>query len=212
MSKRIESKDHTIRRLRGQRDILRRVAQAPVKEAQEEDDEENECSAYTKVVQETADSEKREKLRKYCHFHGQQPQVLLKLLPVNSALRWIEKLEKRFDQVCVELEDEKNKHVYLQAQLQPMQEARAEHKEIGLGPVFMDDARFTMSPVVDTFACAVARQNALAVQVTAKFGNDNATTAAVQKITRRKSLPCEAEDQGGFHFIRGVFGARAFTV
>ena len=145
-------------------------------------------------------------------FTGNRHRLYLNSLPVNSALQRIEKLEKRFDRVCVELEDEKNKNLYLQAQLQPMQEAGAEDKEVGLGPVFMDEARFTMSPVVDTFACAVARQNALAVQVTAKFGNDSATTAAMQKITRRKSLPSEAEDQGGFHFIRGVFGARTFTV
>ena len=79
MGKRIESKDHTIRRLRGQRDILRRVAQAPVKEVQEKDGKENEEPAYAKVVQESADSEKREKLRKYCHFHGQQAHALLKL-------------------------------------------------------------------------------------------------------------------------------------
>ena len=62
--------------------------------------------------------------------------------------------------------------------------------------------------VADTYACAVARQNALAAQVIAKFGIDSATGVA---RTRRKSLPSEAEDQGGFHFIREVFGARAFT-
>lgn len=40
MSKHIESKDHTIRRLRGQRNFLRRVAQAPVKGDQESEEEE----------------------------------------------------------------------------------------------------------------------------------------------------------------------------
>ncbi len=80
MSKHLESKDHTIRRLRGQRDILRRVAQAPVKELQENDDSGKEERAYAKVVQDTVDSEKGKKLRKYCHLHEQQPQVLLKCL------------------------------------------------------------------------------------------------------------------------------------
>ncbi len=134
-------------------------------------------------------------------------------LPVNSALRRIEKLEKRFDQACAELEDEENKNLYLQAQLQPMQEARAQDKEIGQAQDFMDEPRFTMSPVEDTYACAIARQNALAVQVRAKFGNDTVSKAAMQRIiTRRESLPSEAEDRGRFHFLREVFGARAFTV
>lgn len=127
-------------------------------------------------------------------------------------MRQIKKLEKQLVRVLTELESEKNKNLYLQAQLQPLQEARAEDKEIGLIPVFMDEARFTVSPVEDTFACAIARRNALAVQVIAKFGNDSATTEAMQGITRHKSLPSEAEDRGGFHFIRGVFGTRAFTV
>ncbi len=128
-------------------------------------------------------------------------------------MRRIKKLEKRFDQACAELEEEKNKNLYLQAQLQPMQEARAEDKEIGHAQGFMDEPRFTMSPVDDTYACAIARQNALAVQVRAKFRNDTVSKAAMQRIiTRRESLPSEAEDRGRFHFIREVFGARAFTV
>ena len=127
-------------------------------------------------------------------------------------MRQIKKLEKQLDRVLTELEGEKNKNLYLQAQLQPLQEARVEDKEIGLISVFMDEARFTVSPVVDTFACAVARRNALAVQIKAKFVNDNTTTEAMQGITRRKSLPSEAEDRGGLHFRRGVFGTRAFTV
>ena len=46
----------------------------------------------------------------------------------------------------------------MQAQLQPIQEARAEDEEMGLCLVFMDEARFNMSPVEDTYACAVARR------------------------------------------------------
>ena len=68
MSKHIESKDRTIRRLRGQRDILRRVAQAPVKELQENDDSGKEGPAYAKVVQDTIDSEKGKKLRSIATF------------------------------------------------------------------------------------------------------------------------------------------------
>ena len=96
-------------------------------------------------------------------------------------MRRIKKLEKRFDQACAELEDEKIKNLYLQAQLQSMQEARAEDKEIGQAQDFMDEPRFTMSPVDDTYACAIARQNALAVQVRAKFRNDTVSTAAMQR-------------------------------
>lgn len=70
----------------------------------------------------------------------------------------------------------------MQAQLQPIQEARAEDKEMGLCPVFMDEAHFTMLPIEDTYACAVARQNALAVQVTAKFATDSATTTRVDNL------------------------------
>lgn len=73
MSKRIESKDHTIRRLRGQRDILRRVAQAPVKEVQE-NNEGNEVLAHVKAVHGRG-NDKREELRKFSHFHEQQPCV-----------------------------------------------------------------------------------------------------------------------------------------
>ena len=128
-------------------------------------------------------------------------------------MRRIEKLEKRFDQACAELEDEKDKNLYLQAQLQPMQETCAEDKKIGQAQVYMGEPCFTRSPVNDTFACAIARQNALAVQVRAKFGNEIVSKTAMQRIrTRRESLPSEAEDRGRFHFIREVFGARAFTV
>lgn len=126
-------------------------------------------------------------------------------------MRQIKNLEKHLDQVRAKLEDEKNKNLYLQAQLQPVQEAQAETEEIGMVPAFIDEPHFTMSPVVDTYACAIARQNALAVQVAARFENDSATTEAIQGITGRKSLPGEAEDQGGFHFIQGVFGTRALT-
>lgn len=138
-----------------------------------------------------------------------------KSTPVSSALRRIQKLEKRLDRVCAELEGEKNKNRYMQAQLQSMHEARAEDGEIVLCSVFMDEACFIMSPNEDTYACAVARQKALAVQVTTRFGNDSATAAkteGLQGINRRKSLPSEEEDQRTFHFIRGVFGARALTV
>lgn len=213
MSKRIESKDHTVRRLRGQRKVLRRVAQAPVKGDQESDGEEKEETIHAKGFQESVHSERLEMRRKASHnFRCNSHMFYQQSLPVNSALRQIEKLEKRLDRVRTELEREKNKNLYLQAQLQPLQEARAEDKETGLIPVFMDEARFTTSPVDDTYACTVARRNALAVQVTAKFGNDTATTEAMQVFTGRKSLPNEVEDQGGFHFIRGVFGTRAFTV
>lgn len=83
---------------------------------------------------------------------------------------------------------------------------------IGLTPVFFDEARFTTSPVVDTYACAIARQNALAIQVMAKFESNSTATVATEGIVRRKSLAGEAEDQGRFHFIREVFSTRAYTV
>ncbi|CAF9903881.1 MAG: hypothetical protein ALECFALPRED_003025 [Alectoria fallacina] len=129
---------------------------------------------------------------------------------INSALRQIKKLE--IDRVRIKLEDKRNERLYLQAQLQPMQEARAKNKEIRQAPVFKDEARFTMWPADDAYAGAVARRKALVAQVIAKSGNDSTTTEAMQVIARRKSLPNEAEDQWCFHFMRGIFGTRAFTV
>ena len=131
---------------------------------------------------------------------------MLKYLPVRSALQRFRKLEKRFDQVCAELKDEQNKNFYLQAQ-----EVRAEIKEIGPAPVSMNETRFTMSPVDDTYACAVAREKAFAAHFMTKFRNDNAAKEIIQGITRQESLPSKAEDQGRFHFIREVFGTRACT-
>lgn len=72
MSKRIETKDHTITRLRGQRDILRRVAQARIDEVQENDDKRNEELVHSNVVQESVDDE-REELRNFLQFLEQQP-------------------------------------------------------------------------------------------------------------------------------------------
>ena len=67
MSKRMKSKDQTIRRLRGQRNILRRAAQTSVIEAQEGDDEGEERPAHEKVVQEIGDNG-REEMRKFPTF------------------------------------------------------------------------------------------------------------------------------------------------
>ena len=75
----------------------------------------------------------------------------------------------------------------------------------------MDETWFTMSPVDDTYACAVAREKAFAAHVTANSRNDNAAKEIMQGITRQESLPSKAEDQERFHFIREVFGARACT-
>ena len=141
----------------------------------------------------------------------QQLHVLRKPLPANSTLRNIKKLEKRLDQVRAELDGEKNKILYW---LQPTHEVRAEDKEIGLAPVFTDEVYFTMSPVDDTYACAVARQNALAAHVRANFrteSTNNAIREAMHVTARRKSLPSETEDRGRFHFIREVFGKKAYT-
>ena len=60
MSKGIQSKNHTIRRLRRQRDILWRAAQAPVKEVRESDDKENQERAHARVVQESLYYEKED--------------------------------------------------------------------------------------------------------------------------------------------------------
>lgn len=49
----------------------------------------------------------------------------------------------------------------------------------------MDEARFTMSPVSDAYACVAARQNALAVEVRAKFRNDSAITEAIPRGASR---------------------------
>ena len=68
----MKSKDHTIRRLRGQRNILRRAAQTPVKEVQENDDEGEERLVREKVVQESGDNE-REELRKFPTFTNNSP-------------------------------------------------------------------------------------------------------------------------------------------
>lgn len=70
MSKRIESKDHTIRRLRGQRNILRRVAPAPVKEAQENNDR-GTRNRRTRIVQDNFNDDGVE-LIKSSRFHEQQ--------------------------------------------------------------------------------------------------------------------------------------------
>ena len=75
----------------------------------------------------------------------------------------------------------------------------------------MNETRFTVSPVDDTYACAVAREKALAAHFTAKFRNDNAAKEIMQGLTRQESLPGKAEDPGRFHFIREVFGTRACT-
>ncbi|CAD6592287.1 MAG: hypothetical protein ASARMPRED_006156 [Alectoria sarmentosa] len=146
------------------------------------------------------------------HRYEKQKATRQDINEINSALRQIKKLEKRLDRVRIKLEDNGNEELYLQAQLQPMQEARAKYKEIGQAPVFMDEACFTVWPADDTYACAVARRKALAAQVIAKSGNDITITEALQGIAMRKSLPNEAEDQGCFHFMRGIFGTRAFTV
>lgn len=91
------------------------------------------------------------------------------------------------------------------------QETRAEIKEIGPAPVSMNETLITMSPVADTYACAVAREKAFAAHFTVKFRNDSAAKEIMQGITRQESLPSKAEDQGRFHFIREVFGTRACT-
>lgn len=52
MRERIKSKDHTIGRLRGQRNFLRRVAQVPVDRVQEVDGKEKEEPMPAKVAQE----------------------------------------------------------------------------------------------------------------------------------------------------------------
>ena len=209
MKKHMGSKNHTIQRLRGQRNFLRRVAQVPVKGLQECDGSEKEEPMHTKVIQRNVDNESEEqrksspilKCNSCMSYH----------LPANSTLRNIKKLEKRLDQVRAELEGEKNKILYW---LQPTHEVRAEEEEIRLAPVFTDEVYFTMSPVDDSYACAVARQNALAAHVRAQFrteSTNNATREAMHVTARRKSLPSETEDHGRFHFIREVFGKRAYT-
>ena len=63
MSKRMKSKDQTIKRLRGQRNTLRRAAQTSVNEAQEGDDEGEERQVHEKVVQDSGGSEREEMCR-----------------------------------------------------------------------------------------------------------------------------------------------------
>ena len=72
MSKRMKSKDHTIKRLRGQRNILRRAAQTSVKEVQEIDDEGEEGPIHEKVVQDSGDND-REEMRKPPSFTNDSP-------------------------------------------------------------------------------------------------------------------------------------------
>ena len=67
MSKRMKSKDQTIKRLRGQRNILQRAAQTLVNEAQEGDDEGEEKPVHEKVVQDSGDNE-REEMRRFPTF------------------------------------------------------------------------------------------------------------------------------------------------
>ena len=67
MSKRMKSKDQTIRRLRGQRNILRRAAQTLVNEAQKGDDEGEERPIHEEVVQDSGDN-KRDEMRKFPTF------------------------------------------------------------------------------------------------------------------------------------------------
>ena len=56
----MKSKDQTIRRLRGQRNILRRAAQTSVNEAQEGDDEEEERPVHQRMVQDSGNNEREE--------------------------------------------------------------------------------------------------------------------------------------------------------
>ena len=63
----MKSKNQTIRRLRGQRNKLRRAAQASVNEAQEGDDKGEERPVHEKVVQDSGDDKKGE-MRKFPTF------------------------------------------------------------------------------------------------------------------------------------------------
>ena len=63
----MKSKDQTIRRLRSQRNILRRAAQTSVYEAQVEDDEGEKRPGHEKVVQDNGDNE-REEMRRFSIF------------------------------------------------------------------------------------------------------------------------------------------------
>ena len=67
MSKRIKFKHQTIRRLRGQQNILRRAAQTLVNEAQKGDDDGEERPIHEKVVQDSRDN-KRDEMRKFPTF------------------------------------------------------------------------------------------------------------------------------------------------
>ena len=102
----------------------------------------------------------------------QHPRILLKTLPVQLVFGRI--LEEQLDQIHTKLRTKRNENLDLKAQLQPTPEARAENKELGRGWVFVVRSRFAMSPVYGTYACAVARQDALTIQFIAKFGNDSA--------------------------------------
>ena len=119
-------------------------------------------------------------------------------------MRRIQKLEKRLDRVCAKLEDEKNKNLYMQAQLQTIQEARAEDEEMRLSSLH---GRGPLHYVANRgYLCLrCCTQNALAVQVAAKFATDSATTTRVDNLQISR---CPARQRT----MRGVCGARAFTV
>ena len=63
----MKSKDQTIKRLRGQRNILRRAARTSVNEAQEGDNEGEERRVHEKMVQDSGDNQ-QEEMRKFSTF------------------------------------------------------------------------------------------------------------------------------------------------